>query len=386
MMPAMSLATRCTACGTIFRVVQDQLRVSEGWVRCGRCAEVFDARQQLFDIEREAPPPWPATAAAPAHPGLDHEDEHARRIEAARVQEESSFEHIELPEEAPAPRPRDERTLPIEHDESFAEDSRFEEPQYAEPRWVDEPEAPAAPAPLMRAEPTATLPEVPTDMGDDVVLAPSLQAQAQTQEGGKKPKSKRGAKIDTGSNTATEPTPAAAPIPSFMRRAQAKERWSQPKVRLALGVATGLLLMLLGTQCALYFRDALAAQYPSTRPLLSSLCAVQGCEIQPWRHIDVLSVENTGLAQAGTGNQYQLTVSLLNRGNVPVALPWIQLSLSDAQGAVIARRALAPKDFHTDKGAAVGASINGGSDLNLQVLLSTGEQRVTGYDVVLFYP
>ncbi|MBB2487979.1 zinc-ribbon domain-containing protein, partial [Mitsuaria sp. WAJ17] len=55
----MSLATRCTACGTIFRVVQDQLRVSEGWVRCGRCAEVFDAREQLFDLDREAPPPWP---------------------------------------------------------------------------------------------------------------------------------------------------------------------------------------------------------------------------------------------------------------------------------------------------------------------------------------
>ena len=29
----MSMATRCTSCGTIFRVVQDQLKVSEGWVR-----------------------------------------------------------------------------------------------------------------------------------------------------------------------------------------------------------------------------------------------------------------------------------------------------------------------------------------------------------------
>jgi len=391
MMPAMSLATRCTACGTIFRVVQDQLRVSEGWVRCGRCAEVFDARQQLFDIEREAPPPWPATAAAPAHPGLDHEDEHDRRIEAARVQEESSFEHIDLPEEEEQPL-RDERTLPIEHDEPLAEDagfeaSRFEEPPYDEPRWVDEHET-AAPAPqaALRTEPTATLPEVPTDMGDDVVLAPNLQPQADAKDAGKKAKSKRGAKIDTGSKAAAEQAPAAPPIPSFMRRAEAKARWSQPKVRVALGVVAGLLVTLLGAQFALHFRDALAAQYPSTRPLLSSLCAVQGCEIQPWRHIEVLSVENTGLAQAGTGNQYQLTVSLLNKGGVPVALPWVELSLTDAQGAVLARRALAPKDFHTDKGAAVGTSIVGGADLNLQVLIATGEQRVSGYGVVLFYP
>ena len=55
---AMSLATRCTSCGTVFRVVQDQLKVSEGWVRCGRCDNVFNALESLFDLEREAPPEW----------------------------------------------------------------------------------------------------------------------------------------------------------------------------------------------------------------------------------------------------------------------------------------------------------------------------------------
>ena len=67
----MSLATRCPSCGTIFRVVQDQLKVCEGWVRCGRCDEVFSALEGLFDLERDAPPDWspgenlPASAAQP---------------------------------------------------------------------------------------------------------------------------------------------------------------------------------------------------------------------------------------------------------------------------------------------------------------------------------
>ena len=39
----MSLTTSCPSCGTTFRVVQDQLKISEGWVRCGHCSEVFDA-------------------------------------------------------------------------------------------------------------------------------------------------------------------------------------------------------------------------------------------------------------------------------------------------------------------------------------------------------
>jgi predicted Zn finger-like uncharacterized protein len=54
----MSLATRCPACGTIFRVVQDQLKVSEGWVRCGQCHEVFHGIESLFDLESD-----PALAA-----------------------------------------------------------------------------------------------------------------------------------------------------------------------------------------------------------------------------------------------------------------------------------------------------------------------------------
>ena len=49
----MSLVTRCPACGTQFKVVRDQLRISDGWVRCGRCSEVFDASLDLRDTADE---------------------------------------------------------------------------------------------------------------------------------------------------------------------------------------------------------------------------------------------------------------------------------------------------------------------------------------------
>ncbi|MEZ5707015.1 MAG: zinc-ribbon domain-containing protein [Burkholderiaceae bacterium] len=35
----MSFTTRCPACGTMFRVVPDQLKISDGWVR-GHCSDV----------------------------------------------------------------------------------------------------------------------------------------------------------------------------------------------------------------------------------------------------------------------------------------------------------------------------------------------------------
>jgi predicted Zn finger-like uncharacterized protein len=75
-----SLATRCPSCDTVFRVVQDQLKVSDGWVRCGRCSEVFNAAQRLFELEADGTaqrsqstgattghaPPSAARAAEPA--------------------------------------------------------------------------------------------------------------------------------------------------------------------------------------------------------------------------------------------------------------------------------------------------------------------------------
>ncbi|MDB5895340.1 MAG: hypothetical protein JWQ88_2871, partial [Rhodoferax sp.] len=47
----MALITRCPVCGTRFKVVPDQLRISDGWVRCGECGEVFDASAELSQGE-----------------------------------------------------------------------------------------------------------------------------------------------------------------------------------------------------------------------------------------------------------------------------------------------------------------------------------------------
>lgn len=66
----MSLATSCPSCGTVFRVVQDQLKISEGWVRCGHCQEVFNALEGLFDLNRRAAVPAPAGSPPPAQPEL----------------------------------------------------------------------------------------------------------------------------------------------------------------------------------------------------------------------------------------------------------------------------------------------------------------------------
>lgn len=72
----MSQITRCPHCATTFKVVTDQLRISEGWVRCGQCKEVFDAHEHMvaevpamallpeMPLEELQTPPWHAGAPA----------------------------------------------------------------------------------------------------------------------------------------------------------------------------------------------------------------------------------------------------------------------------------------------------------------------------------
>jgi predicted Zn finger-like uncharacterized protein len=47
----MDLIACCPACRTRYKLVPDQLRISDGWVRCGQCDEIFDASQQMVETE-----------------------------------------------------------------------------------------------------------------------------------------------------------------------------------------------------------------------------------------------------------------------------------------------------------------------------------------------
>lgn len=59
----MAFVTRCPDCLSTFRVVEDQLRVADGWVRCGRCGTMFSALKGRVDAEAPG-------AVAPAVPSL----------------------------------------------------------------------------------------------------------------------------------------------------------------------------------------------------------------------------------------------------------------------------------------------------------------------------
>ena len=320
----MSLAARCPACGTVFRVVQDQLKVSEGWVRCGRCAEVFNAAQRLFELDPDAPQEQPDavephllppdTQALP--PGGDGADAAAEAV----------------PE-------------PAETTELLQPYALVEPAEAAEPAKPSEPDEPAEhPAEAPAPEPVTAPPEAPSEAA---------------------------------------PPPAAAPepAPEFMRRAAQAERWRHPARRGALAGAALLLAALLGAQLALHYRDAVAAAWPVTQPALQVACDVLGCRIEAPRRIASLGVDSSGLVRLPDSPLYRLSLVVRNKAPTAVRMPAIDLALTDTQGQTVVRRVLTAAELGQPA-----EQLPAGGELALQATLDLGERRVDGYTVELFYP
>lgn len=305
----MTLAARCPACGTVFRVVQDQLRVSEGWVRCGRCAEVFNAIETLVEVDTELPPRDPA-----------------KDLRTGRVL--ADLQRVAKASAVPAP------------------------PPVAPP-----PPAPPAPAAAALA-------------GESTVVAAMTMAAAVAEPPAPPPPP-----------AAPPITAAPAPMPTFVRQAERAARWRRPGVRLALGAATGVLGLALVLQWALEYRDFAAARWPGAKPLLEAACGAFGCSIQPPRQIESLAVDASGLVRVEGTAMYRLSVTLKNRSELPLAAPALDLTLTDSQGGVIARRIVRLADLgHAQP------DVPPASTLPLQATLAGPDKVVSGYTIELFYP
>jgi predicted Zn finger-like uncharacterized protein len=351
----MTLATRCTACHTVFRVVQDQLKVSDGWVRCGRCNEVFDASSNLIDLHPSQGFEPPTLVAA--LPSSFVADDTHRTTPLPHIVEQPLAE----PGDAPTPFPQatdttlqavDIELAPGEGDGVEPADKTAEaalnganpalrktDADPTEPTWDVPPKASADQHPAAAAEvAAAALPE--PDLRADVL-----------------------------------------PTPSFVRQADRAARWQTRGARVGLVAASIVLALTLVVQLMVWQRDVVAAHWKEARSALVTLCGWVDCQVQPLRRVDQLSVASSGLTRIEGSSLHRFNVSLLNRGSTELMLPAIDLSLTDAQGQVIARRVLAASEL-----GVTAAAVAAGAELPLQAMLSTGSRKVAGYTIELFYP
>ena len=168
---------------------------------------------------------------------------------------------------------------------------------------------------------------------------------------------------------------------SFMRAARRKAFWRKPWVRAALSVVLLASVALLAAQVAVQERDDLAARVPALRPGLEALCSQWGCVLAPRRDIAAVEVDSSSF-QKLRGDEYQFSLVLKNRSAIAVAMPAVELTLTDAADQPVLRRVLLPAHWNAPQELAA----HGEWSVSRTLVLSATGVRITGYRVVAFYP
>jgi predicted Zn finger-like uncharacterized protein len=357
----MSLVTSCPACTTKFRIVPDQLKISEGWVRCGTCNEVFDASKRLEDPEADAARgrphvpvlvetfnPQSAPATAPPQPELTTARPDTPEIDID-FSPLSTDAHL-TPDSTDG---QDGRKEPLGYVPALATSPHVGDPT----EQADLPVTTVTPEPgPLETEISNGLPPPLTNLIDD---AATSAPQAQTHN------------------------------LQFVRQARRAAFWKKPWIRAVLALLLVLLSVVLVMQYVLHERDRLAARNPQARELLTGLCLQLGCEVKPLRDPEAIVIESSRFQKqlgADSGAEvYQLTFQLRNKADYAVAWPDLELSLTGSGDQPVVRVVL-ESDRYASRDLRDLAS---GREHNASVLIkldpAAAGGRISGYRLLAFY-
>ena len=171
---------------------------------------------------------------------------------------------------------------------------------------------------------------------------------------------------------------------SFVRQARSQEFWARRGVRALLAVMLIVLALLLAAQIGVHDRNRLAAAHPALRPWLARLCEPLRCRIAPPRQIDAIAIDSSSFNKLRS-DTYRLNFTLKNQGDFPVAMPALELTLTDGQDQPLARRVLLPADLGAHPGV-IAASAEWSGSLPVAVAANAAGARIAGYRLLAFYP
>ncbi len=331
----MSLTTRCPACSTRFRVVPDQLKISDGWVRCGHCSNVFDATLHLSASLMLSP----AAAEAVAGPVLPPAPAPAS---------------VAAPAPVPAPPPAPAREPELEPAPADNPISDFHAALQAF--------ASHSGPPALDVDLSSQLPEQPaaTALAEPSVDAPPADPVPPSAE-----------------------DDAPAEIPGFVRQARRQAFWRSTPMRAVLLLTVLLLGGLLAAQWAFHQRSWLAARHPALKPLLVQACEPLGCSVEPLRRIDAIVIESATLVRR-LGQFHSFDIVLQNTGDLPLAAPALELSLTDVGDRVIARRVFLPSEWPE---AVTELPPRATVPVSFRLSIASGDDLpMAGYRALVFYP
>lgn len=173
----------------------------------------------------------------------------------------------------------------------------------------------------------------------------------------------------------------AEPVPSFMvSRAGDVSGGSWWGRRFPL-VLCLLLALCLVAQVLVQERDRLAAKAPALRPVLLQVCRLVGCAVLPLREIESIAIDSSAFTSLRPGS-YLLEWSVKNTAPMDLAMPALELTLTDGQDQPLLRRVLLPTELGAKSVLAAGSEWSA----RLPMAVDGLPEKIMGYRLLVFYP
>src|SRR6266513_2903286 len=405
--------TVCPKCALTLVVSAEDLRVAQGYVRCGRCSSVFNALARLTEegqiaaesVETEPPAPAASPTPPPAPPNaspqsVTDEDpipEDALEFDPTTTDVASVF--VEPPpnplwtaatgtfkamvaanqEAAPAQQPdsRSEEAAPAQNSDSqvdveldaelLASILHIDLPEPPAPRETTPPAARQAPPPAPRETPPPAARQAPPPAPRETPPPAARQAAPPAPRETPPP-----AAAQEAPRPAARGTPPPGPAPEAPVRARSVASQARAPRRMRLGedlsastrtarllphlwhAGSGLAVLLLLAQIVNHYRDELAATTRFHRPI-TALYASLGVRLAPHWDLRAYEVHQLGASvEPASAGLITVRASVKNAAAQPQPLPVLRVTLQDRFGNRIAARDVAPPMYlpHATPGSA----------------------------------
>jgi len=171
---------------------------------------------------------------------------------------------------------------------------------------------------------------------------------------------------------------------AFLRPARTE---LSPSARIAAQVACALLAPALLLQLALLFRSTLIQNFPDLQPAFAAVCAPLGCSAQWPMHPELLAVVSSDLQAVPGTPALELDAVVRNRADFPMALPALELTLTDSLDHPVARKVFLPSDYHVQRAVPDESdNLAAGADLSIRLFFEFHGTGVNGFEAYPFYP
>lgn len=283
----MSLITTCPACQTQFEVTETILQAHAGQVRCGECHYIFDGRDQLTSVEAAEVPTTAPTIA------------NSQRLDPSSLMGLDS-----VPTAADTPQVDLQNIVETQNDGMNGTE-------------VDLDIGTNESLPAMESDAVSTAPTTTDNQALPYVAMPAITA---------------------------DEVPDF--VPAFLTQVPPSPPARSFKKKLLIALLISLCVLGLLGQALYLFRLPLLERVPAARPWLVQFCQPLHCTLSWPKQITELAIDDADIQEsADRAGVLVFSSVLINHGKATLALPLIELTLTDANEVPIVRRQFKPQAY-----------------------------------------